>query len=135
MVRLIEELSKVNIRPSYQRVTILKALRSTKIHPTVDELLEIISNISDISISRATLYNTLQLFTEKGIITQVDAASNEARYDATTSFHPHFICERCKRVIDIDGEKPLVNLPKGYHINKLTLNINGICRECSEDNK
>ena len=135
MVNLTEELSKVDIRPSYQRVTILKALRSTKMHPTVDELLEIISDISDVSISRATLYNTLQLFTEKGIITQVDAASNEARYDASTSFHPHFICEKCKRVIDIDGPEPLVNLPDGYQINRLTLNINGICRECSEDIK
>lgn len=135
MCDIIEALNSAGVRASYQRVMILKAIRSTKKHPTADELLEIVKDMSDISISRATLYNTLLLFTEKGLITQLDTARNESRYDATTFFHPHFICEKCSKIIDLDGEIPNIEVPEGFSINRLTLNINGLCRECSENIK
>lgn len=131
MSELIEILNNANIRPSYQRLAVLETLCGVKSHPTADEILEMLNEKGYMSISRATLYNTLQLFMEKGIIICVDTHSNEAHYDADIKFHPHFICEECGRIIDIDGNMPEIKLPDGFKINKLTMNISGICRECS----
>ena len=62
MVQDVKEVLKsAGIRPSYQRVQILKTLRATDKHPTAEELLKMVNSASDVEISRATLYNTLQL--------------------------------------------------------------------------
>ena len=127
-------LTNANIRPSYQRVTILKALSMCKTHPTAEELFERLAEISDVAISRATLYNTLQLFVKNGIITEVDMHSNETHYEPNLIFHPHFHCEKCGRIIDISGEAPELTLPDGYVIHRYSMNVSGTCPECSEKN-
>ena len=133
MSDLIEILNKADIRPSYQRLSILQVLHSTKEHPTADRLYAMLKEKAYIGISKATLYNTLQLFVEKGIITQVDMRSNEAHYEPTVSFHPHFVCEKCGKIMDLEGEPPQVDLPEGFKVNKLTMNMSGICSECSKN--
>lgn len=129
---VIDVLKKANIRPSYQRVTILKALRSTKAHPTAETLLRMVNDMSDVEISRATLYNTLQLFNENGIIVQVDTNSNETHFEPNVNFHPHFICTNCKRVFDIAGELPNVEVPDGFKADAYTVNVLGICCDCNK---
>lgn len=132
---VIDVLKNANIRPSYQRVTILKVLRSTKAHPTAEELLRMVNDVSDVEISRATLYNTLQLFNENGIIVQVDTNSNETHFEPNVSFHPHFVCTKCKRVFDIDGELPNVAIPEGFKADAYTVNVIGVCCDCNKKAK
>ncbi len=127
---MIELLKNADIRPSYQRVAILKTLRSTTAHPTAEELLRMVNNLSEFEISRATLYNTLQLFSEKGIIVQVDTNANETHFEPNINFHPHFVCTKCKRVYDITGKLPEVELPDGFIASSYTVNVLGICDEC-----
>ena len=127
-IRILQEADK---RPSYQRILILKVLRGTDRHPTAEELLEMVNQASEIAISRATLYNTLQLFVDKGIIVQVDSRLHEAHYEPNVTFHPHFICSECKKIFDIQGDLPIASIPAGFKVHSHTLNINGICRECS----
>lgn len=127
---IIEVLKKADIRPSYQRVVILKTLRSTTAHPTADELLRMVNSSSEFEISRATLYNTLQLFNEHGIIVQVDTNANETHFEPNINFHPHFICTKCKRVFDTTGELPEVDIPDGFIASNYTVNVLGICSEC-----
>lgn len=134
MAELIEILSNAGIRHSYQRLSILEVLRSTKEHPTADRIYDMLKEQSYTGISKATLYNTLQLFVEKGIITQVDMHSSEAHYEPNVIFHPHFICEKCGKIIDCEGCIPKFELPEGFRINKFTMNISGICSECSKKN-
>lgn len=133
MSDLTEILNNAGIRPSYQRLSILEVLRSTKEHPTAERIYDMLKEHDHTSISKATLYNTLQLFVEKGIITQVDMRSTEAHYEPTILFHPHFICESCGKIIDCDGCAPEIKLPEGFKATKLTMNISGICGECSKN--
>lgn len=132
---VIDVLKNANIRPSYQRVTILRVLRSTKAHPTAETLLRMVNEVSDVEISRATLYNTLQLFNENGIIVQVDTNSNEAHFEPNVNFHPHFVCVKCKRVYDMEGEMPNVKIPDGFTADAYTVNVLGICRDCNKTAK
>lgn len=132
MTELMKILNDAGIRPSYQRLSILEVLRSTKEHPTAERIYDMLKERNYTAISKATLYNTLQLFVEKGIITQVDMRSVEAHYEPTLVFHPHFICEVCGKIIDCEGYAPELKLPDGFKVNKLTMNISGICGECSK---
>lgn len=133
MTDLMQILNKANIRPSYQRLSILEVLRSTCAHPTAEEIYTMLKEKQYIGISKATLYNTLQLFTEKGIISQVDTHSSETHYEPNVHFHPHFVCEKCGRIIDIEGDAPEIRIPNGFKVNRLTMNMSGICRDCSEN--
>ena len=133
MVQDVKEVLKsAGIRPSYQRVQILKTLRATDKHPTAEELLKMVNSASDVEISRATLYNTLQLFIDNGIIVQVDTNSHEAHYEPNVSFHPHFVCTKCKRIFDVKGSWHGVDVPEGFVVHSHTVNVSGVCRECSE---
>ena len=133
MSDLIEILNKADIRPSYQRLSILQVIYSAKTHPTADQIYAMLKENGYIRISKATLYNTLQLFVEKGIITHVDMRSVETHYEPNISFHPHFICEKCGKIIDFEGSVPDFIVPVGFKINKFTMNISGICCECSKN--
>ena len=128
---IVETLKSADIRPSYQRVVILKTLRSTDKHPTAEELLQMVNSSSEVEISRATLYNTLQLFDEKGIIVRVDTNSHEAHYEPNIEFHPHFVCTQCKRIFDVEGCWHDVKVPKGFIVHSRTVNVGGICSECA----
>ncbi len=128
-----EILKNADIRPSYQRVTILKVLRSTTAHPTAEALLHMVNEASEVEISRATLYNTLQLFSDKGIICHVDMDSAETHFEPNTHFHPHFVCTRCKKIFDVTGELPVVDVPEGFVAQSYTVNVSGVCAECSKE--
>ncbi|MCG8501875.1 MAG: transcriptional repressor, partial [Firmicutes bacterium] len=69
-------LKEYDIKPSYQRIKIFEYLRNTKSHPTVDEIFkEIVQEIP--TLSKTTVYNTLSLFIEKGIVTVITIEENE----------------------------------------------------------
>ncbi|HMM69990.1 MAG TPA: transcriptional repressor, partial [Gudongella oleilytica] len=59
----IKMLKQKGIRPSFIRVRILSLLMNARIHPTVDEIYEVLSK-EILTLSKTTVYNTLKLFTE-----------------------------------------------------------------------
>ena len=88
-----------NIKPSYQRIRIYEYLTNKRNHPTVDNIYKQL--ISEIPVlSKTTVYNTLRLFLEKGIVAVVNIEDNEVRYDADLSKHGHFKCLECMNIFD-----------------------------------
>lgn len=85
------------LRCTRQRERIYRALAATKSHPTAEELLALVERrAGDESLSLATVYNTLDVFLEKGLARQFRSASPAsgpvpARYDADVSDHAHLI--------------------------------------------
>ncbi|MDX2016939.1 MAG: transcriptional repressor [Planctomycetota bacterium] len=85
------------LRCTRQRERIYRALAATKSHPTAEELLALVERrAGDESLSLATVYNTLDVFLEKGLARQFRSASHAsgpvpARYDADVSDHAHLI--------------------------------------------
>lgn len=129
-------LEKAVIKPTYERLRILKYLAENKVHPTVIMIYdEVVKEIP--TISKTTVYNTLNLFIEKGIILPIYITGKEERYDITTKPHHHFLCEKCRRIIDIDIECPYFK--KGYidghKITELHGYFKGICKECLQKAK
>lgn len=91
---------------------------------------------------RVTVYRTLQVFLEKGIIHTIPSSDNAVRYalcknDCTEGHHHddhvHFICEKCGTVICLsDIHIPTLKLPQGFQVHDCQMVVNGICRDCGK---
>ena len=92
------------IRPSVQRTAIFGYISENKTHPTVDNVYTALSP-SYPTLSRTTVYNTLKLFAQNGLVQVVKIEDDELRYDAETRPHIHFKCERCGGIFDIFDEE------------------------------
>lgn len=103
------------IRPTSQRIDIAKVLLAKPQHLSAEQVLAHV-NTKDNLVSKATVYNTLNLFVDKGLIKQVIIDSRYVFYDSNTEPHYHFYNEDTGLLHDIDDEGMLVkeipNLPK-----------------------
>ena len=132
----IQELSdflmKHNIQPSFQRVKILQRLSSKKDHPTVNQIYtDLVAQIP--SLSKTTVYNTLNLFIKEGVARSINADTSESRYDLITSSHGHFLCNKCGSIYDFDITDNMnfdFLSKQGNEITSLDITIRGICKNC-----
>ncbi len=99
-----ELLLKKGVKPTPQRVVITQYLLSTHSHPTADEILDEVKNALPVSLSRATVYNTLKTLVEAGAIQEVVTEPGRSRYDANVSDHHHFVDTETGAVFDIPAE-------------------------------
>ena len=82
---------KKGVRLTDQRKLVAKIMSDSDNHPDVDELHKRVSKL-DSKISIATVYRTVKLFEESGIIAKHDFKGNKARYEQTTQeHHDHLI--------------------------------------------
>ena len=124
-------LNEHGIKPSYQRLRIMDFLINNKIHPTVDIIYkELVKDIP--TLSKTTVYNTLNLFIEKNVIHSVNIENNEVRYDADTSFHGHFKCEKCNEIYDFSVGEDDLNFEQieDSEIKQTHIYLKGICKNC-----
>ncbi len=132
-------LEENNIRPTYIRLRVLDYLDGNKNHPTADMIYEkLLKEIP--TISKMSVYNTLNLFSEKGIVNQLVITGTETRFDGNPSSHHHFFCEKCSKVYDLGiecGECKYLekNSIKGHKINEAHVSLKGICKNCIEQDK
>ena len=124
-------LIKNDIQPSLQRIKIYEFLLGNKSHPTADEIYNNINKELAV-ISKATVYNTLKLFVDKNIISEITIDNTEARYDYNTEFHGHLKCEKCGKLYDLEIKPDFLDSLniEGFEINNSHLYIKGICKKC-----
>ena len=97
---LIEKLERAGIRPSAQRVAIAAYVLSTEDHPTADEVWNRVKAEFPM-VSRATVYNTLQLFREQGLVQQLVLAEGSVVFDPKVEPHHHFVDDETGSIHDI----------------------------------
>jgi len=97
VVRILEE---HGIQPSAQRVAVATFVLRTKEHPSADKVWAGVRETFPM-ISRATVYNTLNLFVEKGLLRELHLAPDSVLFDPNTDHHHHFIDEDTGRIYDI----------------------------------
>lgn len=96
----ISVLKDLGIQPTAQRVAIAEAVLDNSQHPTADEILVDAQKRCSI-VSRATVYNTLNLFVEKGLLRTQILKEGAVVFDPNTRNHHHFIDEEDGTIIDI----------------------------------
>lgn len=112
------------------REWIVEYLDGNKNHPTALEIFDDIRK-SDKSISFATVYNTLETLVKSNIVNEITIDSQSSRYDPDISSHVHFLCEKCKKVIDIysDKIKPILEDMPGK-VSGFNIIVRGECDNC-----
>lgn len=127
----IDMLLEHGIKPSYQRIKVLEYLTENKNHPTVERIYsELVHEIP--TLSKTTVYNTLNLFAEADIVKSLTIEGNELRYDADVREHGHFMCERCGNIYDfnINIESMHFQGLEHFHIIEKNVFFKGICNNC-----
>jgi Fur family iron response transcriptional regulator len=113
---LADVLRRHGINPTHQRIEIAHALYSRLEHLSADQVLALV-NERHPETSRATVYNTLNLFVEKGLIREVIVDPNRVFYDPNTAPHYHLYDMRTGRLTDINASgirvSGLPRLPEG----------------------
>jgi len=128
---LSDELKGKNIRLSHQRLKILEYLTQNYNHPTADQIYNGLHD--DVpTLSKTTVYNTLNSLTDAGLIRVINIDDNEAHYDINTDNHGHFKCEKCKKIYDfhIDIGSLEIHGLDGFQINDRNVYFKGICPKC-----
>jgi Fur family transcriptional regulator, iron response regulator len=97
---LAETLRAHGINPTHQRIEIAFALFSRQEHLSADQVMAIV-NERHLESSKATVYNTLNLFVEKGLIREVIVDPNRVFYDPNTDAHYHLYDIETGRLTDI----------------------------------
>jgi len=128
---LSNTLKNKNIRPSIQRIKIFEYLIKNLCHPTVDQIFKDLQ--SEIpTISKTTIYNTLDLFLEAGLVQVLTIEENETRYDIITEIHGHFKCEECGSIFNFSIEFDLVDTKElaGFKVFDRNVYFKGVCPKC-----
>lgn len=109
---IVELLRERGIQPTAQRVAVAQYVLFTDEHPSADRVWARVRRRFPM-ISRATVYNTLSLFAENGLVRGLHLSGDSVVFDANTDAHHHFIDEETGRIYDIPWEKVAIRkLPK-----------------------
>ena len=131
MNKYVEILKQNQLKITPQRLAIMKYLDEHRTHPTADEIYINIKEKNP-SLSKTTVYNSLDTLQEHNIIQSISISSSELRYDFRKSMHHHFLCNKCGNIIDIDIECPNINkmLKSGHIVEEVQGYFIGICKIC-----
>lgn len=100
---VITLLREHGIRPSPQRVAVADFVLRTDVHPSADQVWTAVRRRFPL-LSRATTYNTLNLFVRKGLLRALVLTEGKVVFDPNVSRHHHFIDERTGRIYDVPWE-------------------------------
>ena len=113
---LRRQLHGSGIMPTRQRMEIAAVLLVKPQHFSADQILETLQK-TDSAVSKATVYNTLKLFSQQGLVKELNVDSSRKFYDSTTHAHHHFFHVESGKLTDIPDSqvsiKGLPPLPKG----------------------
>jgi len=128
---LLNELKVKKIRLSHQRLKVLEYLILNQCHPTVDHIYNGLHKEVP-TLSKTTVYNTLNSLTEAGLVRVINIEDNEIRYDINTNNHGHFKCESCKNIYDFNIDIDSFNSDdlKNFSINDKNVYFKGMCPQC-----
>jgi Fe2+ or Zn2+ uptake regulation protein len=115
------------INPSAHRVAVAQYILHTDVHPSADEVWTQVRKRFP-HVSRATVYNTINLFVEHGLLRQLVLTQGRVVFDPKTDDHHHFIDEESGRIHDVPWEAiKISNAPKlnGFEVREYQVVMRG----------
>lgn len=124
---------------SKQGEQIYETLLNNVVHPSAEYIYDILRQANS-NISLATVYRNLNKMAQIGRIKKINGLEDRAHFDHNTFEHYHFICLKCGRIYDIpcDIAPDIIKKAQeetGFKIESHDIVFNGICRECSENER
>ena len=128
-------LRESGLQVTAQRLAVLRAV-SEHPHATADDVLEA-ARAEIGAISRQSVYDTLGLLAEKGLIRRIQPVGSPALFeDRVADNHHHLVCRTCASVIDVDcavGETPCLTAADrmGFVVDEAEVTYWGQCPQCA----
>lgn len=137
---LIErELRARGHRWTQQRRLIVEVALANHEHFQAEELLAMCRK-KDKSVSRATVYRTLQMLEDAGFVSGLDTGDGGRRFEHTLGHehHDHMVCTVCERILEFrDDELEALQVRaaerRGFLLERHTLKLFGVCAECRQN--
>src|SRR5260221_9223239 len=134
--KFLDFLAQKNLRVTSKRHAIIDTVFGTAEHFTAEQLLHW-SRQRDESVSRATVYRTLPLLTESGLVREMDFGKDYKFYDPNYAEHPnhnHIICQDCEKIVEFESEKisrleAEISHRLGFAVKAHRLQITATCEE------
>lgn len=105
------KLRDCGVLPTSQRVEIAQVLLDRPQHLSADQIIDRLQRNGS-RVSKATVYNTLKLFGEMGLVKEINVDATRKYYDSTTHAHHHFYHVETGELTDIPADKVgIMNLP------------------------
>ncbi len=134
-ISTFEELCRSKgLRLTHQRLEILKELIQDTSHPSAEDVYRrIVKRLPMISLD--TVYRTIALFEENGLVKRVEVLDDKSRYDSNLEEHQHMVCVRCKRIEDFNWQgfdklRVPGNVRNWGTVMSKHVELRGICKEC-----
>jgi len=130
----VELLQHHGVKPTANRIVVLKALAATERPLSLTEL-----EYKILTIDKSGVFRALALFKEHHVVHVIEDGGDGVRYELCHShdghkdedLHVHFYCERCRRTFCLeDIAVPEVDLPEGFEMTSVNFMVKGICPEC-----
>jgi Fe2+ or Zn2+ uptake regulation protein len=131
---LAELLRERGLRATSQRVVMHRLLRDRNRHLSAEELLSEASQRLP-GVSLPTVYATLELFEQLGIVRRVNGGGGTLLWDTRPDTHHHMICRSCGRIEDMETPLDLERARRsaaraGFQADRAEVVVSGLCAEC-----
>jgi Fur family iron response transcriptional regulator len=101
--QIMQKLEGCGVRPTPQRLEIAQVILGQPQHLYADQIIDILRE-NDSSVSKATVYNTLNLFSTRGIVRECVVDPERRFYDSTSTPHHHFYVVDTGELVDIPDD-------------------------------
>jgi Fur family iron response transcriptional regulator len=113
---IVQKLKHYGVMPTSQRIEVASILLARPQHLSADQIIDKLNSRRS-CVSKATVYNTLKLFSKQGLVKELNVDSSRKFYDSTTHAHHHFFHVESGKLTDIPDSqvsiKGLPPLPRG----------------------
>jgi Fe2+ or Zn2+ uptake regulation protein len=135
--QLLSALRTRGHRVTPQRLAIAALLRDLDHHATAEEIYGLVGERVP-GISLPTVYATLELMEELGLVRRLATDGGTALFDARTDQHHHAICRDCGLIVDLDGQPDhgaLLDAARsaGFAPEHAQVVVSGVCARCTPD--
>jgi Fur family transcriptional regulator, ferric uptake regulator len=134
--QLVERLRSAGYKITPPRLAVLEVIQQEGEHLHPNEILDQAKSIHP-EIGRATVYRTLELLTQLGIVRPIYVGETGPMYIRIEGGHHHLVCSECGRIVDFDqcmADEMAYDLAErfGFRITSHLLEFYGLCADCQE---
>ena len=130
--------AEAGLKVTHQRLEIFHAMMKSREHPSTEEVYRTVRRKIP-TIALDTGYRTLAILEQNGLLAKLQIDSR-SRYDFNLERHHHFVCSRCRCIVDLywpafDRMKPPAGDVPWSRIDSRRVSITGLCRKCAGKKK
>jgi Fur family peroxide stress response transcriptional regulator len=130
---------EAGVKLTHQRLEIFEAVASSLEHPSAEVVYRAVRETTP-TVSLDTVYRTLWLLTDLGLLNTLSPRQDSVRFDANVERHHHYVCTRCGLVRDFESDDlDTLRIPDTVnHFGRVAsahVEVRGICRRCATQPK